>query len=396
METRPVLYRPKDGAVVAGVCVGLARRWGIDPVVVRIAVAVLSFAGGLGIVAYTAAVLLIPREGGRDLPIREWLPFTRSWPKSAVVAAVVAAGVLLVALLGGWSSGLGPLLVIGLVWYFGIHRAGSRTAQVPASGEPTPFERAAEAWRQRLIQQRTHPGGHGHPAPAAPGLDYVSFGRPPAAAPVAVTSTALTPAPPIARGRARGRAWLVALALGVTGTLTLSLLAGAGLNVPPLAYAAVALGALGLTLLACVRRGRPPLMIPATVLAAIVALALMVPSPRSLSVGEVAMTYTSAADLPPTLSVGMGEVALDLSGLALSADATTAVHVGAGTATIVLPASVSTEIDWSVKAGEYRSPEVSRSGLDLAGVQRWDAGSLDGPTLHLTVTVDAGSVEVVR
>lgn len=49
--------------MLAGVASGLARYAGIDPLVVRIAFAVLTFLGGAGIPLYLACWLLIPAEG---------------------------------------------------------------------------------------------------------------------------------------------------------------------------------------------------------------------------------------------------------------------------------------------------------------------------------------------
>jgi len=56
------LYRLKDGRIVAGVCTGLAAYAGIDPTLVRLAFALLSLFGGLGILLYLCAWIVIPDE----------------------------------------------------------------------------------------------------------------------------------------------------------------------------------------------------------------------------------------------------------------------------------------------------------------------------------------------
>jgi phage shock protein PspC (stress-responsive transcriptional regulator) len=48
--------------MVAGVAAGIARSLGVDPVVVRVAFAVLTLAGGAGLPLYLAGWLLIPDE----------------------------------------------------------------------------------------------------------------------------------------------------------------------------------------------------------------------------------------------------------------------------------------------------------------------------------------------
>ena len=57
------LRRARRGRIVAGVCSGIGEYVGVDPNIVRIALAIASFFGGLGIGVYAVAWLLIPEEG---------------------------------------------------------------------------------------------------------------------------------------------------------------------------------------------------------------------------------------------------------------------------------------------------------------------------------------------
>jgi len=52
--------RSRSDRIVAGVAAGIAERLRIDPVVIRLAFVVLAFAGGLGIVVYLLAWLIVP------------------------------------------------------------------------------------------------------------------------------------------------------------------------------------------------------------------------------------------------------------------------------------------------------------------------------------------------
>lgn len=66
------LRRSRDNRVIAGVCGGLATHLGVDPVIVRIAAVALVFAGGAGLLAYLALLLLVPSEpsgGGQPAPV---------------------------------------------------------------------------------------------------------------------------------------------------------------------------------------------------------------------------------------------------------------------------------------------------------------------------------------
>lgn len=54
------LYRSRSNNIIGGVCGGLAEYLDIDPTIVRLAWMLSAFAGGLGLLAYIAAWLIIP------------------------------------------------------------------------------------------------------------------------------------------------------------------------------------------------------------------------------------------------------------------------------------------------------------------------------------------------
>lgn len=57
------LYRTEGpDAKISGVCGGIAEYFGIDPTLVRVATAVLVFAGGLSLWVYVIAALIIPKK----------------------------------------------------------------------------------------------------------------------------------------------------------------------------------------------------------------------------------------------------------------------------------------------------------------------------------------------
>lgn len=60
-EETPRLYRGRDDRLLGGVCSGLARHLGIDPVVARLALLALSV-GGVGIAVYLTLLLVVPVE----------------------------------------------------------------------------------------------------------------------------------------------------------------------------------------------------------------------------------------------------------------------------------------------------------------------------------------------
>ena len=71
-EQAPVrrLFRSRTDRVLGGVCGGIGRYFGVDPIVVRIVAVVGLLLGGATLVAYIAAMILVPSEpeGGRRPP----------------------------------------------------------------------------------------------------------------------------------------------------------------------------------------------------------------------------------------------------------------------------------------------------------------------------------------
>ena len=57
------LTRDPGRAVLGGVAAGFGRYLDVDPVLVRLAFVILSFANGLGLLLYLASWALIPKEG---------------------------------------------------------------------------------------------------------------------------------------------------------------------------------------------------------------------------------------------------------------------------------------------------------------------------------------------
>jgi phage shock protein PspC (stress-responsive transcriptional regulator) len=132
------LYRSRDQRVIGGVCGGLAEYFGIDPLIVRIITVGLIFAGGAGFLAYLAAWLLVPEEGGDAVGDRG----NGRWATIAgTILLVLAIGTVLPfhnGPFGGWDWG-GPLLsliCLGLaglaVWWVasGDHPGASGTRDI--------------------------------------------------------------------------------------------------------------------------------------------------------------------------------------------------------------------------------------------------------------------------
>jgi phage shock protein PspC (stress-responsive transcriptional regulator)/anti-sigma regulatory factor (Ser/Thr protein kinase) len=111
------LRRDPDGGVVAGVCAGIARRLGVDPILVRVAVVVLATAGGAGIGLYALAWALLPTEGGRPAPADRFAGRAQTWQVVGGITLLGITGLLLLRQWGLWLSD-------ALVWPFVLATAG--------------------------------------------------------------------------------------------------------------------------------------------------------------------------------------------------------------------------------------------------------------------------------
>lgn len=407
MELTP-LRRASSGAVLGGVCAGLARRWQVDPTVLRIAMVLLALLGGLGVAFYVGALLLVPKDGATEFPLYRLAPFTRSWSPAAAIGAVVGLGVLITLAVGSWLPfGAAPVVGLGFLWYFGFHRrrhahrpdAATRslpgpettavqpaaigvqpaeTGTLPAEAssgtrEPqTDFERAAAAWRQRVAQEQQGTTTEARYAPSplsdpqtTPTLYEYRPTPPPA--PLAVSNWT-PPAPRLRRDRPKWL-WPLVLCLLGGGLATLAVLSVVfGIAVPALAYPATVLGALGLGLLIASFAGRPRGLLPMAVVAGLVTIAMLVPMPRLGRVGSEKVAYTTMAQLPTAgQNHGAGDVAVDLSSLEVTETRQFQYSQGAGTLAITLPRTGNVIVEWSIGAGEYTGPDTNRDGIDLKG-----------------------------
>jgi phage shock protein C len=111
--TMSQLRRSKTDKVIAGVCGGLGRSLGVDPVWLRIAFVALTLAGGSGVLIYVIAWIAIPEGDESDSAI----PVTRT-----VTPALIVGGILIVigaiTLLGAFApwmtKAFWPLVIVGI------------------------------------------------------------------------------------------------------------------------------------------------------------------------------------------------------------------------------------------------------------------------------------------
>jgi len=113
----PVLRRDTNNRVIAGVCSGLARHIGVDPLIVRVAFVAAASAGGIGVAIYLLAWVFVPAGDAPARPVR--LRTGRGTVEIALGVALLALSVLLT------FRALGLLFSDVIVWPLVLVAAGA-------------------------------------------------------------------------------------------------------------------------------------------------------------------------------------------------------------------------------------------------------------------------------
>ena len=356
--------RRDDDKWIAGVCSGIADRLGVDPVIVRVGVVVLSLAWGFGITLYLVAWSLLPDDRDEIAAQRA----LRDGDGGSIVLLIFTA----FALFGGswWSSDFGSgfpwgLALTGvLVWWL-VQRSRNRPAV-----------------DQRLgVQQPSIPVAAG-PSPA-----LFSAGPSPA------TSRPAVPKKP--RRRSGGALMaLLAIGLALIAYGSLSWLAAeyswtGDHRVIALAGSLAAMGLLLLVLgLAGWRAGFVAFL--AVVLAVSAWTSAVVPAGIDLrgQVGDATWAPTSVA-ADANYRLGAGDGVLNLGGLPKDglSEARLPAYVGLGELEVVVPEGLTVKFVGHVGLGTILLPgEADGDGQGGTDVGR-SVVLGDGPT---EVIVDAG------
>ncbi|WP_089209361.1 PspC domain-containing protein [Streptosporangium subroseum] len=151
------LRRSDEGRMLTGVCAGLGRYAGIDPVLFRVGFAVLVLGSGIGIMLYIAAFLLMRETSGAPGYIEQWT--RRDFDSETVLAlltAVFALGLIINVSSGGIGTGT---VVVGTTFAIALLTAHARGVDLLAVARSMP---------ERLRNRRAS-----HP-PAMPYAAFVS------------------------------------------------------------------------------------------------------------------------------------------------------------------------------------------------------------------------------
>ncbi|MFI5957856.1 PspC domain-containing protein [Cryptosporangium sp. NPDC051539] len=193
------LTRTKQGKVVAGVCAGLGRTTGTDPILFRVILTVLVFFGGVGALLYLVAWVVLPMDDEPASPLESLLGRGRSGTSPAATVGLIAlAAIVLVA---SFSNGLPSTLLLAACLIGGmmlLRRTGQHHGYPPApvgagypGGWTPPTGPEGPSGPGGPGGGGPGGGGPGGGAPTSPtSPSGASFGDGPGSAPTTVTTAA--------------------------------------------------------------------------------------------------------------------------------------------------------------------------------------------------------------
>ncbi|MFE5299774.1 PspC domain-containing protein [Streptomyces sp. NPDC056632] len=382
----PPLRRSRGQKVVAGVCGGLGRHFDLDPVIFRIALGVLAVTGGVGLIFYGFAWLLIPLAGEEESEGRRLLTGRVSGSSlSAVLMALVGCGVFLSMLHNGGTLAFTLILSLAVsgaaVWsqrrqsVVATAEEGGRidaaaalaVAEAPPETKAPPVMEFPSWWRDPIVKDGSTGkvavgylwGPHGVldedgtidgvvPTPGSQwGPDPGEPSRPTPSTPVRTSPPSIG-----------GLVFLLALVAGGLGT-------GLSWDGHPLGTslqiglaAALAVFGLGLVVSSLVGRTGFGTVFLMLVTAGLLTVASVLPKEISTVWARETWRPATVSAVQPRYELGTGVGTLDLSGLVVPAGTkvTTRVEVGAGRLEVIVPRNVTVTLRAQAGLGDLRLP----------------------------------------
>jgi phage shock protein PspC (stress-responsive transcriptional regulator) len=401
--------RPHSRRKVAGVAAALGDRYGIDPVVVRVALVAATVFGGFGVVFYLLGWLFFAEEGDEVSGFEAMLGRGRARMSRGAAALLT----LLLIPASGWAfTGGGWFDGGGLIWFallfaalYLLHRGrGQDNRPVPvvafaASGS------AASGTGAFTMSSDTSTSAKD----AVPGWDPLAAD--PAGWDLPDPAAATPPPPPSGnyndyqpqprRPRSKIGAATFGIAVVVAGVgVALNLNGVDWFTLQHIVGATLAVLGVGLVAGAFVRGSRG--LIGIAVLLSIAGMVLTTNTFNSLSirggVGDLDASPRTVAEVQPEYRHAAGDIMLDLSQIPQGTPYSTTVSNGAGDTKVIVPRDADVTYTCQNSVGDVDCFSRTTSGVGQSAITGLDTGD-NGPggqqiTLH--VTSGAGQVEVLR
>ncbi|MGV4929588.1 PspC domain-containing protein [Streptomyces sp. BHT-5-2] len=395
------LRRSRRHKVVAGVCGGLGRQWDVDPVLFRVVLAVLSI-GGLGLIFYGFAWLLVPLDGEEENEARRLLSGRVEGSALTALLCALAGCALFLTTLGKGSmmsfAIMVTLAVAGAAYWSRRRRRAqtegpgsvdAATAQAVADAPPEatapPAPNSPSWWRDPRTEPLLRRGYLWGPEDTRLEINYdfahgVSDGpRPrgswsPGPGPAAAPRTVAAPPRP-ARAAVRGiggRTFLLAVVAGAGAGLTVTRHAALAQSLQAGLAAALVVFGLGLVLSAWLGRTGGGTVFMAVLTAALLAGAMALPTNITADWQKRTWSPTTVAAVQPHYAVGSGEGRLDLGQLAPKPGTTvrSSAEVGAGRLVVTLPQGTTAMLRLRLGVGDIQLPGDAANDVEIVAGHR--------------------------
>ncbi|WP_329293286.1 PspC domain-containing protein [Streptomyces pseudovenezuelae] len=414
--------RDRRHKLLAGVCAGLGRQCDMDPVIFRITLTVLSATGGIGLIFYGFAWLLVPYEDEDENEVRKLLTGrVDGQALTGVLFALVGCGVFLTMLsnTGVLTFAVVLSLLLAGAGYWSRNRgtpdpdplAAQAVADAPPEAQAPPVPAGYPSWwRDPIVKDGTHVGGTGYLWGPSDSRDRdiaaaVNIGRGASWSRREDIRAARIPSP-----KPRGPRWiggwvfLLALLAGGLGTgatwqdhaLGTSLQTG-------LSCALIVLG-LGIAISSFLGRTGAGSIFLAILTAGLLATSAALP--KDITTRWVRTNWTPAAtqNIRAQYELGTGVGTLDLSQVdfAQGRTVTTQADVGVGRLVVIVPPDVTVKAVVDVGVGDIQLPGDNQKDVDVAPGKRKEItlkpapGTENPATLDIDLRVGIGQAEVSR
>ncbi|GAA2664154.1 MULTISPECIES: PspC domain-containing protein [Actinosynnema] len=390
---------------VAGVAAGVAERYQLDPVIVRVAFVALALCDGAGLLVYLAGWLLLAQEGDEVSPLEALVGRGRSSTPTALTVLLGLAVPPTSGLLfnGGFALVAGLALSAGAVYLLHSSRGAENRPVPTAPGrKDLGAARAAGTDQEAGVDER---GTEPVRPPAWDPLGAAPFAwdlPEPGAAPSAAT-VEQRPEAVVACRRKRSRVGPLTFGAAMV-VLAGSIVAAEHdpwFTLPHIAGLLVGVLGLGMLIGALTGGGGKGLMWLAVPLSAVGVLASVAGFQdfRDFDgpAGSIKAVPVSVGELEPSYEFGAGEVDLDLVGLPEGETARTTVRLGAGTIRVRVPRNADVVATCHTNVGAVSCLDQERQGRQQSVTV--DENGPDGPgglKVELDLRTSLGEVVVTR
>lgn len=389
--------RPLAGRKAAGVAAAVGNRYGIDPVIVRVALVAATVLGGVGASLYILGWLFFPDErdevsAGEALLGKGHSSVSKGF---ALVLAFALFPTFGWTFGGGWFDGGGyvalGLLITGL---YLLHRSRGHANR--------PIAPSAPAYGTFSAAPMSAPFTGTDPASGAPAWD--PLGAAPFAWDLPDPDPAPAPPPPPAPVVKRRRSAIAGAAFGLALVTAGTGVALAFTGVPwftPAHIVGLALGVLGVGMVAASFAGGGRGLIGLAAPLGLLGVALTVVNPVVVGggVGDLSVTPQSSGQVNREYQKSVGAIDLDLT--KIPNDGTvidTTVRVMTGDATVIIPENADVTFTCVSRIGDMSCLTQGRDGIANAPISGEDFGA-DGPggqRFNVAVDTSVGSAAVIR